>query len=112
MAALCERAGLPTGGLRLLLHHATGGYFAPDAPALVRISSAADAPRLRTAVALTRWLTSHRFPVTEPLDIEHPLTDDRLTATFWVYYPQTAQALPAPRLGALRVGDTTAGWVL
>lgn len=101
-ARLCEHAGLPTSGLTLLHRHATGVYLIPQVPAVLRVSPAEEEPRLRTALTVTRWLTSHDIAVTEPLDVDQPLNHAGWTGTFWTYYPQHGRpAPPAHYLGGL-----------
>ncbi|MEY9211551.1 phosphotransferase enzyme family protein [Thermobifida halotolerans] len=99
---LCERAGLPSHGLRLLHRHATGVYLIPDRSVVVRVSRASDRSRLHTAVQVARWLADHGIAVTEPLALDQPLVDNDQAATFWTYYPQYGRPTPpAHYLGTL-----------
>ncbi|MFI9588604.1 phosphotransferase [Streptomyces sp. NPDC052236] len=98
----CRISGLPDQPLTHLHQHATSVFLLPTEDIVVRVSSASQKQRLDTAVSLTRWLASHRFPATEPFDVPQPVLCGSFTVTFWVHYPQPERgAPPAGHLGGL-----------
>ena len=59
------------------------------------------AERASAAVQVTRWLIDQRFPATEPLDIDQPITVPEHVATFWRYVAVTRGEHDAASLGRL-----------
>ncbi|MDJ0346834.1 aminoglycoside phosphotransferase family protein [Streptomyces sp. H10-C2] len=84
----CRESGLSDRSLTQLHLHATSVYLLPAEDIVVRVSSADQTPRLSSAVALTRWLVSNRYPATEPVDLPQPMVCGPYAVTFWVHYPQ------------------------
>jgi hypothetical protein len=91
----CRASGLPDESLTLLHQHATSVYLLPTQGIVVRVSPASQRPRLDTAVTLTRWLASHRYPATEPADLPQPVVCESYAVTFWIHYPQPDVGVPA-----------------
>ncbi|MFC7306835.1 phosphotransferase enzyme family protein [Streptomyces monticola] len=91
-----EMLGLPTRGLEALRAHATSVFLLPAADAVVRVSRADQRERIHRAVTLTRWLSEHGVPVTEPLVVDQPCTTHGYVVSFWRHYPQPNAATPEP----------------
>ncbi|NUK32242.1 phosphotransferase [Streptomyces lunaelactis] len=98
----CRLTGLPDQPLTHLHQHATSVFLLPTEGIVVRVSSASQAHRLNTAVTLTRWLATHSYPATEPVDVPQPVACGQHVVTFWTHYPQPDRtAPPAGPLGGL-----------
>jgi aminoglycoside phosphotransferase (APT) family kinase protein len=98
----CRTAGIAHDSLTHLHHHATAVFLLPTAGIVVRVSPSGQLQRLRTAIKLTRWLLTHDFPATEPVDLAQPVLADQYVVTFWKHYPQVDRGAPdAGHLGAL-----------
>lgn len=98
----CRDNGLPSHSLTHLHQHATSVYLLPAEGIVVRVSPATEKTRLATAVTLTRWLVSSRYPATEPVELPQPVDCGPFVVTFWVHYPQPGPGVPSARhLGSL-----------
>ncbi|GAA3827914.1 phosphotransferase [Streptomyces phyllanthi] len=98
----CRASGLSDRSLTQLHQHATSVFLLADEGVVVRVSPASQQQRLKTAVALTRWLVANDFPATEPVSVPQPVTYEPYVATFWRHYPQPQDgAPPTGRLGTL-----------
>jgi aminoglycoside phosphotransferase (APT) family kinase protein len=89
LRTVCRRLGLdPTGAELLRLR--SNAVFKLRAPIVVRIATAPNAiDRLRTVLAVTRWLANRGFPTVTPADdvAAQPVTLDGVAVTFWHYVP-------------------------
>src|SRR5215472_15490716 len=88
LEAAAVRAGLDARDAVVLHIRANAVYHLPHAGAVARIrftpgGQDAIVERATAAVQATRWLISERFPATEPLDIDQPITVTGHVATFW-----------------------------
>jgi hypothetical protein len=97
MAAACALAGLDARGAVVLHVRANAVYHLPHEGAVARLrftpaGTGAVLERFTTAVQVTRWLRSQGFPVTEPLDLDQPVTVDGHVATFWRHVAVTGEA--------------------
>ncbi|UNZ22286.1 phosphotransferase [Streptomyces sp. 891-h] len=84
-----------------LRQHATAIYRLPREKAVVRCGPLESAESLARTVQLVHWLLGHKFPATEPLELEQPVTTASGVLTFWRHYPQPGGTPPARSLGAL-----------
>ncbi|MFI6030719.1 phosphotransferase family protein [Amycolatopsis magusensis] len=99
----CTHAGLRSDDATPLRQHATDVFLLPADNAVARITyGPVNAIRATRAVTITRWLTGHGFPATEPLAVDQPVHIDDATVTFWHHYPQPAATPPdSGELGTL-----------
>lgn len=92
LEASCGAADISMRGARLIRIFASAVYHLPAANAVARIArctSEQSATRIRTSLAVTRWLTDeHDFPTVRPLPLEQPIVTHGCVVTFWHYLPQ------------------------
>ena len=106
LEAAAARAGLDARDAVALHIRANAVYHLPRDGIVARIRFApagldAILERMTAAVQVTRWLSSQRFPATEPLDIDQPVTVPGHVATFWRYVAVAGGERDAAALGHL-----------
>jgi hypothetical protein len=97
LAAASQEVGLDAEAATLLRHHVNAVYLLPRANAVARIGPMRRATQARTGVQAARWLRTHGFLATAPLDVRQPVHAADRVVTFWRYYDQTSRRLPPPR---------------
>ncbi|GIG59998.1 aminoglycoside phosphotransferase [Longispora fulva] len=95
LAAASAQVGLNAEGAKLIRRHVNTVYVLPAAAAVARMASKQRSIGAELGIATARWLRSHGFPATEPLDVEQPVLHGEHVVTFWRYYPQGDRTLPS-----------------
>jgi len=106
LEAAAARAGVDARDAVVLHIRANAVYHLPRDGIVARIRFApagqdAILERTTAGVQVTRWLISQRFPATQPLDIEQPVTVPDHVATFWRYASTTGREPDTVALGHL-----------
>ncbi|WP_030667362.1 phosphotransferase enzyme family protein [Streptomyces rimosus] len=85
LAGACRRAGLDSGGARLLRFGENALFRLAAHPVVVRIARSAEyLDAVRGEIRVSRWLTRTGFPVTRVIeDLEQPMVVDGRPVTFW-----------------------------
>ncbi|MEV7010442.1 aminoglycoside phosphotransferase family protein [Streptosporangium sp. NPDC051022] len=100
----CRKAGLDSGGVRLLRDFANTVYHLPAERVVVRLAQASTPgkfDRLVTSVKVTRWLVEQGFPTIRPLEIKQPVVAEGFLATFWHHEEHIGPPPDPAQLGPL-----------